>query len=128
MFYGLGVGFVFLILIQYLKIIGLILYSNEKSPLLGTSKELVVIIDSLLRLITIPIGFGLFGGIGLFMFGGARMIYALFEKEDSKINPTLVERIITAVVIIMILAVAIPNLLHSYREANKAQEPQKISN
>ena len=82
----------------------------------------------LLIMLMIPIGLGFFVGIGLFLFGNARIVYALFEKESSKINPLLIERIIAAIIIIIILAVAIPNLMFAYRNANRARQPQQISN
>ncbi len=124
--YGLGVGFFFLILQQVLMISSLLLLNDKNGLLLGASKELAVLTVKLLILIQIPVGLGIFVGIGLFLFGIARIVYALFEKENSKINPALIERLIVAVIIILLLAIAIPNLIFSYREAHRPKQSPPI--
>ena len=124
---GLGVGFFFLILQQVLMICSALLLHDKDALLLKVSKELAGLTVNLLILIQIPVGLGFFSGIGLFLFGIFRMIYALFEKEDSKINPVLIERLIAVLVVILLLSVAVPNLMFSYREAHRPKQTQQTT-
>lgn len=125
--YGLGVGFFFLILQQVLLISSHLLLNDKNGLLLGVSKELASLTVNLLILIQIPVGLGFFAGIGLVLFGIARIIYALFEKEDSKINPALIERLMVALILILILAVAVPNLIFNYREARRPKQSPPVT-
>jgi Tol biopolymer transport system component/DNA-binding winged helix-turn-helix (wHTH) protein len=119
--WGAGVGFGFLILFQILQISIVTLFANPNYP----PTALRDMIESLLGLLLIPVLSGYFIGIGLFLFGIARMIYALFEKESSKLQSSSVERWTSIVVISLIAAVAIPNLIASYRTAKEFRQKQK---
>ena len=107
-------------------IFGLLLLNDKNGLLLGVSKEPASLSINLLILIRIPVGLGFFLGIGLFLFGVARMIYALFEQADSKINPALIERLIVALILALLLAVAVPNLIFNYREARRSKQSPPI--
>jgi DNA-binding winged helix-turn-helix (wHTH) protein len=124
--YGLGFGFFFLIFQQVLMISSVLLLNDKNGLLLEGSKELAVSTVNLLILIQIPVGLGIFVGLGLFLFGIARIVYALFEKETSKINPVLIERLMVGVILLLLLAIAIPNLIFSYREAHRPKQSPPI--
>jgi type II secretory pathway pseudopilin PulG len=121
--WGVGVGFGFLILIQILQIFIVMLFANPNYP----PTALRDMVETLLGLLLIPGLSGYFFGIGLFLFGIARMIYALFEKESSKLQSSSVERWIAIVVISIIAAVAIPNLIASYHAANEFRQKQNLT-
>ncbi len=116
---GSGVGFVFLILLKALMIFGTVLSQYKSSLMSSTTNSLQEMVGELLVMILIPVGVGWFTGIGLFLFGGGRIVYALFEKENSKIKSSTVEGVLAAVICLLLLSIAIPNLMYSYREANR---------
>lgn len=124
---GLGVGFGFFILITVLQILSIILFEYETSLPPGNSKHLTEMLSSLIMMLGIPILLGYFTGVGLLFFGICRMIYALFEKENSQTNSLLIERVIIIVITITLLAIGIPNLIASYRLAKRVQQLQQNS-
>jgi hypothetical protein len=63
--------------------------------------------------------------LGLLLFGLARLVWTVFETEDRKVRPQIVERIIIACVVLALLSIAVPNLIYSYRMANKAREARE---
>ena len=120
--WGLGVWFAFMVLLQALLIFGAMLVQYEHNLSGRTANPLVEMIGDLLVMVLVPVGLAMFAGIGLTLFGSARMVYSLFEKEGFKTYSAIFERVITVLIILGILAVAVPNLIFSYREANKARQ------
>lgn len=119
---GLGGGFFFLILLKALLIFGAMRSQYESSLTSGTANSMHDMMGDLLVMVLIPVGFGWFTGIGLFLFGIGRIVYALFEKENSRIKSLTVERVLAAVICLLLLSIAIPNLMFSYREANRVRQ------
>jgi len=111
---GLGVGFVLLVLLQVLRILAVF---NVQYG--GTANPVSELVAGLHTLLVIPVQLGVFVGIGLFLFGNARMVYALLERERSKISLVLVERVIVTVIVLALLSIAIPNMMYSYRQAQE---------
>lgn len=120
---GFAVGFFFLLFLKALLLLTAYVNSGQGS----TSGTLIEGSNELISMAMIPVGLGWFAGIGLSLFGICRIVYALFEKENSKISSVLVERLIAAIVILLLLAVAIPNLISSYREAEKNRQIKQNS-
>lgn len=118
--WGLSIGFVFLVLGQILRIFNVMVSVTPNS----LSEGIRPMIESLLGMLLIPVGIGYFAGIALLLFGAARMIYAFFEREDSRWTSSLFEKITAAAVIGIIVAVAVPNLIYSYRQAKEFRQNQ----
>lgn len=116
--WGLGIGFSFLILLQILKILSVTFFATPNN----LSKELLEMLGTLISILSIPVLFGWFVGIGLCLFGIVRIIFALFEKENSKLRSSLIEKLIAAIIIVIIAAIVIPNLIASYRSAQEFQQ------
>ncbi len=117
--WGLGIGFGFLILFNILLILGTGFFTNQNN----TPPHIKDMLGNL-RMLTIPVGLGFFFGIWLFLFGIIRLIYTLFEKETSKLKSSLIEKLIAVVITGFIAAVAIPNLIFSYRQANENRQSE----
>jgi DNA-binding winged helix-turn-helix (wHTH) protein len=119
--WGVGIGFCFLIFLQILIIANTILVATP----INLSNEVLKVCMTLLSMLSIPIFSGWFFGIGLFLFGIARIILALFEKENSKLNSSLFEKVFAIIITVLIAAVVIPNLIASYRSAQEFQQSEK---
>src|SRR5688572_2558981 len=119
---GLGSGFIFLILLKALLIFGAMRSQYEGSVTNSTANSAHGMMGDLLIMVLVPVGLGWFAGIGLSLFGIGRIVYALFERENSKIRSLTVERVLAAVICLLLLSIAIPNLMHSYREANRVRQ------
>ena len=122
---GIGVGFVFLVLLQALWVFGSMLSQYGKNDSEASGRSTQDTIEGLAVMLVIPVALGWFTGIGLFLFGIGRLAYALFERENSRINSLTVERVMAGVICLLLLAVAIPNLIYSFREANRVRNIQQ---
>ncbi|MFN2454755.1 MAG: hypothetical protein ABR577_11100 [Pyrinomonadaceae bacterium] len=83
--FGVGIGFGCFLLLQLLQILGIALFQHQQSLPPGTPTGLSDLIVNFLTLLGIPVMLGYFTGMGLCMFGIARIIYALFEKQKPSI-------------------------------------------
>jgi DNA-binding winged helix-turn-helix (wHTH) protein len=122
---GIAIGFVFLVLLKVLQIGQLLLVHYVNGLPDGVPDPLAETAWSLLVLLAIPGELGIFFGLGLLLFGLARLVWTVFETEDRKVRPQIVERIIIACVVLALLSIAVPNLIYSYRMANKAREERE---
>ncbi|MGD9589668.1 MAG: tetratricopeptide repeat protein [Pyrinomonadaceae bacterium] len=116
-----------MVTVRALIIFGAFLAQYEDNHTGQTANPAVEMMGSLLVTILIPVGLGMFVGIGLFLFGTSRMIYSLFEKEGSKRNTAIFERVMAALIIMAMMAVAVPNLIFSYGEAKRARQIKRTS-
>lgn len=93
LFSGLGIGFISIVFLQILHIFGLLLFQYESSLPVGSPNSLTDMIGNLLNMVLIPVLLGGFLGVSLFLSGIARIVYAVFEKENSKTNSSIIEHL-----------------------------------
>jgi DNA-binding winged helix-turn-helix (wHTH) protein/TolB-like protein len=124
---GIIVGFVFWVCFQVLRILGGILMRYEVTAT-GAPRTTYETIVNLLGIFGILAGIGIFVGTGLSLFGVGRLAYTIFERENSKIRTITVERIMAGVICLLLLSVAIPNLIYSYREAYRVRHINQALN
>lgn len=118
--WSIGIGFGVLILFQIFNILGVLNVTNPNYPPAHVRDMIGTLLDTLY----IPVGLVWCFGVGLFLFGIIRIIYALFEKENSKLNSSLIEKLIAVIITVMIAAVFIPNMIASYRQAKEYRQSE----
>jgi DNA-binding winged helix-turn-helix (wHTH) protein len=122
---GLVVGFVFMISLQTLLIAHGLLFQFDNNVNAGGADSTRTMVADLITMLTVPVGFGWFFGIGLFLFGLFRMAYALLEKEKWTIRSLVIERIIAGIICLLLLSVAVPNLLQAYQRSSRLNQAKK---
>src|SRR5215203_3507734 len=124
--WGAGAGFVFSVLFRVLQISSGALYQYQNTLPAETPRGLTDMFGGFLNLLLVPVKACYFIGIGLIVFGIARMIYSSFEKKSPKLEPSFFERWISVIIISVIATVAIPNLIASYRAAKELRQKQSL--
>lgn len=122
--WGTSIAFVFLVLQTVLQIYAVMTFESRGALPPGSSTHLTDMVERLVGLLFIPVILGYFLGLGLILYGIARIIYALTQRGHEPGKVSLVERFLVLGTIAAILAVAIPNLLASRKLARQTRQLQ----
>lgn len=123
--WGTSIAFVFLVLQTVLQIYAIMTFESRGALPPGASTHLTDTFESLVGLLFIPVILGYFLGLGLILYGVARIIYAMTQRGHEPGKVSLVEKFLVLGTIAAILAVAIPNLLASRKIARRTRQLQQ---
>ena len=123
--WGTSLAFVFLVLQTVLQIYAIMTFESRGARPPGASTHLTDTFESLVGLLFIPVILGYFLGLGLILYGVARIIYAMTQRGHEPGKVSLVEKFLVLGTIAAVLAVAIPNLLASRKIARRTRQLQQ---
>lgn len=124
--WGVSTTFVFLVIKSILQIYAVMTFENQGALPPEPSPHLTDMVEGLFGLLFIPVLAGYFLGIGLLLYGGARVIYALTQRGYGPGNTSLVEKLLVIGTVAVIGAMAIPNLVASRKLARRARQMQQV--